>query len=252
MNSMLFEKVTSKVFYLLPHDIRRHVYSKVYPSKFAKLQVDRDPHGASFLKSFDKHRCIFVHIPKTGGISVNKALFDHPGIGHKSIADYQFIFSRVEFNSYFKFTIVRNPWDRLYSAYHFLSKGGLIKADKDWAQSHLMSYRSFEDFVLHGLENRSILWWRHFRPQFTYFLSPGSKISPINFFGRFERLSDDYLQIKERLGAGGELNHENKTHYDLSKTDYREVYSSRMKSKVAFLYRNDIEYLGYKFSDGSN
>jgi FkbM family methyltransferase len=67
-----------------------------------------------------KHKCIFLHIPRTGGTAIETSICGE---------DYWFINKREKhliadqakekysdyWNNYFKFTIVRNPYDRIYS-----------------------------------------------------------------------------------------------------------------------------------------
>ena len=67
----------------------------------------------STFRPWDEHRCIFIHIPRTGGGSVAEALFGGGGETHAPLSAMQRHFEQEEFQAYFKFTFVRNPWDRL-------------------------------------------------------------------------------------------------------------------------------------------
>ncbi|WP_372605659.1 sulfotransferase family 2 domain-containing protein, partial [Actibacterium sp.] len=95
-----------------------------------------------------KRRFVFVHIPKTGGTSLALALEARAAaedilIGdtpkaqkrrhrlkqtqtagrlwkHSRLADVAGLISEDEMHSFFVFTIVRNPWDRAVSYYHWL------------------------------------------------------------------------------------------------------------------------------------
>jgi len=71
---------------------------------------------------FDRYQCIFVHIPKTAGVSICRSLFENLAGGHTTIAKYQIIFSKKEFDRYFKFTFkigVKSTFD-LYTYYPFV------------------------------------------------------------------------------------------------------------------------------------
>ncbi|MDH5979711.1 sulfotransferase family protein, partial [Vibrio splendidus] len=92
----------------------------------------------SFIKKkIPKHvkdtNVLFVHIPKAAGISITKSLYGQE-IGHKRSVD----FMRADenwFNNANKFSIVRNPYTRLISAYNFLKDGGIekYKFDKEFS-----------------------------------------------------------------------------------------------------------------------
>src|SRR5258707_7699115 len=86
----------------------------------------------------DEFRCIFIHIPKTAGTSLSQALFGRHS-RHIPYIEYEKGNPR-KFRQYFKFTFVRNPWDRLVSTYFFLKQGGLAPADPRWADQQLRAY----------------------------------------------------------------------------------------------------------------
>ena len=67
-----------------------------------------------------KHKFIFIHINKCGGTSIDK-VFSGKFRGHKKAFDYKKL-NPKEFENYFKFTFVRNPWDRVVSFYHYQMK----------------------------------------------------------------------------------------------------------------------------------
>ena len=93
----------------------------------------------------DEHRCVFIHIPKAAGTSLTKTLFAAPS-RHLQYTEYERA-NPKKFKKYFKFTFVRNPYDRLFSAYTFLKKGGLNELDRCWAEQNLASFPDFESFV---------------------------------------------------------------------------------------------------------
>ncbi len=87
-----------------------------------------------------------MHIPKTAGISVAESLFGYLPY-HYTLSDYKLIYGRRTFRQYFKFAFVRNPFDRLFSAYRFLMKGGWNEGDRRWAEENIARYDSFAEFV---------------------------------------------------------------------------------------------------------
>lgn len=243
------------IFYFLPYDLRRFLFSKFRPNKFKKIQQKRTivtDTDYSF-KPFDQNKCIFVHIPKAAGVSVCRGLFYNLAGGHNNIAYYQLAFSKNEFETYFKFTFVRNPWDRLFSAYNFLKKGGLNDSDKNWALDNLSEYSNFDDFVKGWLTNSNIYSSIHFIPQYKFLCLPNSNELKVDFLGFFENIQNDFDYITSQLTLSHQpsLKHENMTRTNGKKIDYREFYTDETRKIVSEVYKKDIELLGYNFDNSS-
>jgi len=197
--------------------------------------------GTYSIRPFDRHHCIFVHLPKTGGISVSTSLFGNLAGGHRSLADYREIFGDDLLAAYFKFAFVRNPWDRLLSAYRFLLAGGKTREDRRWAQVHLTAYSCFEDFVMRGLHRPEVLDWIHFRPQWRFVTLPGQAAPTLDFIGRFERLGTDFAAVADRLGIEATLRHLNRS----SDSGFAAAYTPAAVARVGEIYARDIELFGY-------
>lgn len=195
----------------------------------------------SLFNAFDEQQAIFVHIPKTAGMSIVQALFKTTG-GHRSALFLKQIFSS-DFDSYFKFTFIRNPWDRLYSAYRFLAKGGINEHDRNVFEKHLKQCDSFEDFVLNYLTRKQVLDLIHFQPQSKFLMDESNNIM-VDFIGRYENLEKDFLHITRQLNTKVGLPHINKT---IGNVDYRSVYTDEMKKRVAEVYQDDIKLFNYTF-----
>lgn len=239
----------NRLFYALPHDARRWLFAAARPKKFLKLQKERnsDPERGYSFQPFDENRCIFVHVPKTAGVSVSRELFGNLSGGHTPIATYELVFPGRDFEAYFKFAFVRNPWGRLYSAYQFLKAGGMSKGDHRWAERNLAGISGFTEFVENYLARSNILSSIHFVPQSRFLCRPGSTEVLVDFVGRYESLDRDFRTVKARIGldpAGG------LPHFNQGKSgggDYRAAYTPETRRIVADLYHEDVELFGYTF-----
>ncbi len=156
---------------------------------------------------------LFIHIPKTGGQSLNAALnralgypedyYWHPGAMHVPLRFYRSALGE-RLAQLFVFTIVRHPVQRLYSTYHFLRKRRRRVWGCDWMWwLTSVRYPTFEEFVLRWVTEwrmrtrmglMEFLW-----PQWWFLAySPRGPIA-VDFVLRQERLDADYQRLRELL-----------------------------------------------------
>jgi hypothetical protein len=230
------------------HRYRRLMFACTHPLRFRDLQRKRrleSREGYSF-KPFIDRRCIFVHIPKCAGVSVARSLFGNLAGGHTTMRTYEIAFTPEEFATFFKFTIVRNPWDRVLSAFLFLKKGGMNEADRAWAEKHLSRFHDFNGFVRYGLTSREVRLGTHFRQQCDFICIDRAEPA-VDFIGFYENLGADFDYISQRLNLRASLLSANKNE---SRTrDYQSYYSEETRSIVAKVYADDIRLLGYTFDN---
>lgn len=246
------QKLLSSVW-LFPHNIRRFFFRKFFKKEYWYILNARQELERSFkhpendyiysIKGFHKTKSIFVHIPKCGGISVANSIFSHT-VPHSSLTDYQIMFGKEIFETYFKFTLVRNPWSRIVSSYTFLKNGGFDQRDNLWTKENINNFESFEEFIIQLPNNKILLNWIHFMPQHKWILSPTGK-NHFDHIGKLENIDDELRFLCDRLGLkyinNIILNSSNNTKY------YKELYSSKTRSIVEEIYYKDIKLLGYKF-----
>lgn len=213
--------------------------------KYEKEQLN-NPGDYYSNSCFDYYKCIFVHIPKTAGISVCKALFGNLAAGHTTIEQFKLIYKPSTFNSYFKFTFVRNPWDRLHSSYHFLKKGGVRPQDLSFRDTYLTTINSFEAFIMNWLNEERLHSIVHFRPQYSFLTLPENPNEIlVDFLGRFENIENDFLTITQKLGmTKKQLPKENVTG---DKKNYKLEYTPQMIDRVFKLYAQDIKLFRYEY-----
>ncbi|HEH4645058.1 TPA: sulfotransferase family 2 domain-containing protein, partial [Campylobacter coli] len=196
----------------------------------------------------DKYKCIFIHVPKVAGSSIERVIYqtDRWLVGHRKANDYM-MFNKDRFESYFSFGFVRNPYDRVVSAYHYLRNGGGTLGDEKWAKKNIYKYNSFKEFVL-DLKNpkiqNKILNWMHFIPQYKFLCDNESNIL-VNFTGKFENLEEDFKKILKILNRKDQLMHINKSNH----VDYKNYYNDVMYKIVREIYRDDFEIFDYDLED---
>ena len=133
---------------------------------------------------------------------------------------------------HFKFSFMRNPWDRLVSCYKDKVWGELLFPEC-WGKD----FNYFVDFVSRQDLRRCD---PHFRIQASLF-----PLKDMDHIARFEDFPKefDYI-INQKLQLNSELPHINKTKYE---QPYTEFYDDRKRKIVAELYKEDIALMSYAF-----
>ena len=205
----------------------------------------RDTRESPYLDEMREKGVIFTHVPKTGGTSIAKALF---GSNTTHIPVYRYYATNKElFYSSFKFAIVRNPWDRMYSAYKYLHRvvGNRSFPDGVWATDMLAGVKDFGEFVdrLRKPSYRYLVTsYGHFRPQVWWLSVPG-KGMVMDYVGRLETIKESYDMVSKKLNVNVDLPLTRTT----SGPSYVEVYNKNMIEIVRNIYLNDIDTFGYEF-----
>lgn len=227
----------------ISHERRMMVHRWIHAEGFRSLRsaVRPSAKGTFSLRRCDELRTIFVHTPKAAGTSIALSIFGELPY-HHTVQDYYVIFGRSTFDEYFTFTFVRNPWDRVFSAYNYLTKGGWDEKDKAWSERHLSKYRDFGDFVRRGLARREVQRFMHFRPQHEFVCDRRGAVA-VNFVGYFESVGHDFRKICDHIGIEATLAHVNES----STRDYRMAYDDDTRAVVAGIYERDIHLFGYSF-----
>ncbi|ALG91047.1 MULTISPECIES: sulfotransferase family 2 domain-containing protein [Actibacterium] len=162
----------------------------------------------------DVSGAIFVHIPKTAGISVCEAvyntdqLFGHaPAIGWRS-RDVE------RFERLFTFSLMRDPTDRFFSAFYYLKTGALTDKDNAFAARYLSAFDTPDALLTAMARNpflrARIMSWVHFTPQAWYLTDRQSKVI-VDYIGRVETFDESMSEIATRLGKTYAPTHSNKS-----------------------------------------
>ena len=205
---------------------------------------------------------LFVHAPKTGGTSMALALEaramkedimlgDTPkarqrrkrleGVEaagrlwkHSTLADLDGLVRADELDDLFIFTMVRNPWDRMVSYYHWLQAQTFAHPSVSLARK-----LAFEAFVAHPVIGQSF----SEAPAASYVTDAAGR-ERARLFVRLERLEDDIGPLEAHLGFKLEIPHVNRS---AREPDYRTVYSDASRERVAQICAADIARFGYRF-----
>ncbi len=185
---------------------------------------------------------IFIHIPRTAGSSVEQLIGE--ASGHKSLS--QILFDGVDdFGNKVKsrkaITIVRNPCDRLVSAYHYIKSMDRIwmEGSRSYHNEGYAELPSFKGLVLNLDYYARIFPMVYFVPQVNYVNYMG-RVDPYKAF-RFETIKDDWDEICSTLKIEGELPHVNPSTHK----PYMEYYTDDLLEIVKRVYKDDFEVFGY-------
>ncbi|HED6852195.1 TPA: sulfotransferase family 2 domain-containing protein, partial [Campylobacter coli] len=195
----------------------------------------------------EKYKCIFIHVPKAAGSSIERVIYqtDKWLVGHVKASDYV-KFDKDKFESCFSFGFVRNPYDRVVSAYHYLKNDSSDPCDIKWGRLHINNL-TFEEFILRLQDEEfkeKILLKNHFSFQYKYLCDENMNIL-VNFVGKFEQLNSDFKKILNILHREDSLVHVNKSKH----LNYRDYYNSQTYKIIREIYRYDFEIFDYNLDD---
>src|SRR5882757_3659778 len=198
--------------------------------------------------SFQK-RFLFVHIPKTAGNSIQSILRDYSedqlvalrreqdGIErfglrnpkykikkHSTLADYRAALGEMEFGNLYKFTCVRNPWDRMVS-YYFTPTHNMVAWDRKKFRKIISEALSVADYLRLGRGEED-------------------PFGNVNYIMRFENLADDFRTICAAL----DISPTTLPRYNRSRREhYSKYYDDELCESVRARFAAEIERFGYVF-----
>lgn len=201
----------------------------------------------------NRRNFVFVHIFKTAGTSIKRALRRHampgwqepmnqllkrigvPQFGPQHYPDHMTAGELIEqislekFNSMYSFAFVRNPWDWELSHYKYI-----LKHPRHQVHQEVQRLGSFRQYVRWRCDGK-------FRSQRSFLTYQGQQV--VDFVGRFETLDADFQSVARQLDISPKLKRLNRTR----PTVYQRHYDPQTAALIAEAYREDIESFGYRF-----
>jgi len=202
-----------------------------------------------------KHRFIFVHVPKTAGTSIKKALFPYADKNqirfednHDKVTDCPgwrphrpMTLGMREWcdnDGWLSFTVVRNPYARYASQYH---RRMFEAKNRPQPGNQWILKMNFRQFLNKAMTPKSTLVPRHHE----LICGPDGELL-VDELIHFESLKKDFRRVCEKLGLG-ELNLK---HYKRNDPyDYRDLYDPDSIATVTNYCQQDLKLLKYNFGD---
>lgn len=195
-----------------------------------------------------KYKLIFIHIPKTGGSSVEKSMsniFDEKinirnggthiendrikkpiknsfnSLKHATATELFNHYGSTKFNNYHKFTIIRNPWDRLLSLYK-------------WNTNKKYNKKDFINFLPKNNPNEIN------RAKWTInkFICNNKGDVMVNTLLDFNNLNEEFKSLTEKFNLKIDLPHINKSKHNFN---FNECMDDEVISMVNNLYKIEVD-----------
>lgn len=207
----------------------------------------------------DRHKFIFIHVPRSAGTSMHHALRTWETRWTKWRLDYSKaqwgrsyphylareihpIVGDKRFESYAKLAFVRNPWDRIVSRYYYLRR------QKDNNPNRVLNERGYyppgDLTFLEWLKGstRNCIHPLEWRPQMAWLTDESGKFV-VDHVGRFEHVEDDFRRICHEIGIDVSLPKINSA----KEGHYRDHYDEEAKEIIASRFAEDIAEWEYAF-----
>lgn len=215
-----------------------------------------------------KKKFIFIHVPKTGGNSINLALGDYcdsdfsfrrvttkdietygldvsltnEATGHLLPSEVMKVVGPDKWKEYFKFGFVRNPFERLVSDFFYLKKKAEEGVGKEETFYFTKRIKEISDIV--NFREYVLLLQKKININASRWLCNEEGNTLVDFVGRFERLQDDFDLVCKKIGLENrKLPLSNSTCHE----HYSKYYDYETRRIVEALFWKDLNIFGYKF-----
>lgn len=206
---------------------------------------------------------VFVHIPKCGGVSIEKTI--HKALGgdnvisynklisfsgkegdilerrltlHSKLSDYRYYLGN-DLKDYFVFGVVRNPWRRMVSHWEYIINN-MYNGHKH--KNHKLDFNDFVQLYETSLIPHNL--------KYDDYLDDGLR-SKVNFVGKLENIENDIVTISDGLGLDlTDLLHMNQTDPLLKiHKNWKDYYTPGTIDMVYNICKEDIKKYNYEFEE---
>jgi len=166
-------------------------------------------------------------------------------------------------DTYYKFSVVRNPWDQAVSRFFWNKKTKSPQKNITTTKiySNLFNPKAYIYILKKMIAFMKKLFWLNsnefekfimlFRKDWTntryYFDKKGNPLC--DFYIRYENLDDDYKKVCNRLGVPYEKLPKTKNKQRKVKKHYSVFYNKKTKDKIKSMFKKEIDFFNYKFKE---
>ncbi|HFD79851.1 MAG TPA: sulfotransferase [Gammaproteobacteria bacterium] len=210
-----------------------------------------------------RRKCIFIHIPKCGGSSIEKLIWPREkdkteanlwmgftseygnkyqtgGLQHLMAKHVRQEVGEDVFDRYYKFSLVRNPYDKAVSQFEYMKKRPDLREFLGMSEND-----DFKTYLTLIAKKVHVQWDSQYK-----FILDDSGNALVDYVGRFENFDEDVTTILDALnmhknifGVRKKIPHTNKS----TRKHYRDYYDDESKAMLEALYKKDIAMFGYAF-----
>tara|TARA_Y100000310_G_scaffold340637_1_gene437146 strand:+ start:817 stop:1803 length:987 start_codon:yes stop_codon:yes gene_type:complete len=189
---------------------------------------------------------LFIHIPKAAGTSVNHILNikETHSKRHLSLNEIQSLVNPKIYNTYTKFGIIRNPFDRMVSLYfHRMKNWNCLKVEFDPNLTFEQWFWNL-NIHLHEFSNKAFM-----MSSYDLLIDDKNDLG-VDYTLRFENLEKDWNDMFEVLDLKApKLPKKNKSKHKHYSEYYKCETGELIKQFVYERFKNDFKYFGYEFEE---